>query len=885
MPGRFWGRVQTMRPYSGRFRVRAIVFDLSLIVVAIVLVWAGVATLLQQQHAAASRNALEDTGNMALAFEENVNRTLASVDQMLLFVRTAYASDPTHFELQRWAKASHLVTDLTFQISIIDRSGFLASTSLGPVNRPVDLSDREHFHAQMNSTTDGFFISKPLIGRESGKWSVQFSRKLLDADGSFAGVVVVSMDPYWLTQFYDSINIGQGVLVLVGTDQVVRAWAPTNRQAIGFKIADVSPFALAASSNQGSYESVSEIDGIRRIFSFRKLENYPLLVAVGQDRKQVFAAFWHYLPEYLLGGAVFTSLILVISFVLVRHKLQLVFSQQAFSDTLENISQGIIMVDAYRRVPVINRRVMELLGLPAELIARMRSFDDILKWQLDQGEFGPGGDAASGFRSFVEHGGLDAHPVYERARPDGTVLEVRTNLMPDGRAVRTYTDITERKRSEAQVTFLAHHDVLTGLANRAAFHARLAQALGLATQSAGQFAVLCLDLDRFKLVNDLHGHASGDALLQQVAERLRKVIRTEDLIARLGGDEFAILQSDVRQPEAAIQLASRVVRSLADPFDIDGRSMSIGTSIGVALCPVHGHSADVLMKNADAALYRAKEGGRSMFRLFDPAMNIRVHERRLLERDLRAALNEEQFILFYQPIWDVERDQLYGFEALLRWFHPERGIIPPAEFIALAEEIGIIREIGPWVLKTACNEAIGWPARLRLCVNLSPIQFLDNDLPEQINQIAQQTGLGPHRLELEITENVLIEDAKHVSEMTQRLRAYGARIALDDFGTGYSSLSYLRHFPFDTIKIDRSFVQEVTENPTTHAVIGSLLAFGHNLGIQVIAEGVETRAQLDVLQQLRCRHIQGFLLGPPVAATELPRLIAASSLDALRVAQ
>ena len=882
MPGGFWTRIRTMRPYAGRFRVRAIIFDLSLIAVAVALVWASVGVLLQQQYAAASRNALEDTANMALAFEENVNRTLASVDQMLLFVRTAYASDPAHFELQRWAKASHLVNDLTFQVSIIDRSGFLASSSLGPLQRLINLRDREHFQTQMNAATDALFISKPLIGRESGKWSVQFSRRLLDPDGSFAGVVVVSLDPYWLTQFYDSISIGQGVLILVGTDKVVRAWAPMNRQALGFKITEPALFSLSASSSQGTYESESEIDGIRRIFSFRRLENYPLLVAVGEDKKQVFTAFWHYLPEYLLGGAVFTILVLIISFVLIRQKLQLVFSQQAFTDTLDNISQGIIMVDAQRRVPVVNRRVMELLGLPAELFARLRSFDEILNWQLEQGEFGPGGDAASGFRTFVEQGGLDAHPLYERTRANGTVLEVRTNLMPDGRAVRTFTDITERKRSEAQITFLAHHDALTGLANRAAFHARLQQALGLASSSTGQFAVLCLDLDRFKLINDLHGHASGDILLQQVAERLRKTVRTEDLVARLGGDEFAILQSDVRQPEAAIQLATRMVHSLGQPFEIDGRPMSVGTSIGVALCPAHGQSADILMKNADAALYRAKESGRSIYRMFDPAMNIRVHERRLLEKDLRSAMNEGQFTLFYQPIWDVERDRLCGFEALLRWFHPERGIIPPSEFIALAEEIGIIRQIGPWVLKTACAEASGWPAGLRLCVNLSPIQFLDDDLPEQVNDIARQTGLGPDRLELEITESVLIEDAQHVLELTRRLREYGIRIALDDFGAGYSSLSYLRRFPFDTIKIDRSFVQEIVDNTTTHAIVGSLLTLGHSLGLQVIAEGVETRAQLEALQRLRCRYIQGFLLGPPVAAAELPRLIAANSLDALR---
>jgi diguanylate cyclase (GGDEF)-like protein len=673
-------------------------------------------------------------------------------------------------------------------------------------------------------------------------------------------------------------------MMLVGTDGIVRAWAPTRSHAIGFRLKEKALFDADAIADHGSYIAQSEVDGAQRISSYRRFEDYPLLVVVGEDSKQVFAAYQYSFSRYMAGGAVFTVLILTVGFVMTRDKLRLVSSQQALSDTLENINQGIIMVDAQRRVPVINRKVTELLGLPADLVARLRNFDDILKWQLDQGEFGAGGDATSGFRSFVERGGIDAHPMYERTRANGTVLEIRTNLLTDGRTVRTYTDITERKRSEAQITFLAHHDALTSLANRAAFHSGLEQSLGFAAPNAGKFAVLCLDLDRFKLVNDLHGHATGDILLQQVAERLRKTVRGEDLVARLGGDEFAILQSDVHQPEAAVRLANRMVHCLAEPFEIDGRLLSVGTSIGVALYPSHGLSANTLMKNADAALYRAKESGRSIFRVFDPAMNIRVHERRLLEKDLRAALSEGQFALFYQPIWDVERDRLLGFEALLRWLHPERGLIPPSEFIPLAEEIGLIRQIGIWVLKAACTAACRWPADIRLSVNLSPIQFIDDDLPEQVKDVVRQAGLAPNRLELEITESVLIEDGERVLDLIRRLRECGVSIALDDFGAGYSSLSYLRRFPFDTIKIDRSFVQAIVESKTTYAIVGSLITLGRNLGIQVVAEGVETKAQLDVLQRLHCRYIQGFLLGSPVAVIELPRLLAANTLDALRVA-
>jgi diguanylate cyclase (GGDEF)-like protein/PAS domain S-box-containing protein len=453
------------------------------------------------------------------------------------------------------------------------------------------------------------------------------------------------------------------------------------------------------------------------------------------------------------------------------------------------------------------------------------------------------------------------------------ILAQTMDISPGAARVVAVRDITERREAEARIRHMAHHDALTGLPNRVLFHDRLAQAVSLARRNGTTVAVHCLDLDRFKNVNDLMGHASGDDLLRQIAKVLTDSVRGHDTVARLSGDEFAIIQIGVAHPEGPAILADRLVKAIAHPFDLDSQFVSIGTSLGVSLFPGDADSGEDLVRAADTALYRAKAAGRGTFRFFEPDMDARLQERRLLERDLRQALAEEQLEVHYQPLLGCDTIEVMGFEALVRWRHPERGLVSPGEFIPLAEECGLIMQIGDWVLRTACQEAARWPGDQRIAINLSPIQFRHADLAKQILTILDEIGLSPDRLELEITEGVLIEDTERTLATLNVLKEAGIRVSLDDFGTGYSSLSYLQRFPFDKIKIDRSFVWEMSRNADSMAIVRSVIALGRSLRITVIAEGVETEEQLALLQSERCDQVQGFLLGRPVPAENLVDLL------------
>ena len=421
-----------------------------------------------------------------------------------------------------------------------------------------------------------------------------------------------------------------------------------------------------------------------------------------------------------------------------------------------------------------------------------------------------------------------------------------------------------RKVTEERIRFVAHHDDLTQLANRLLFQERLTGAVAAAAQGEHGLALLCLDLDGFKLVNDTHGHGAGDKLLAAVAARLRENCRECDTTARLGGDEFAIIQPLGSQPSAAKALAQRLLHAVQQPFVIDGQRLLVGVSIGIAVHPTGGETPDQLLRSADTALYRAKESGRNAFRLFEPAMEVRQLERALIERDLGDAVDGRHFTLAYQPICDAGSLQIRGFEALLRWNHPVRGQVMPGQFVSLAEANGLILPLGRWALEAACAEAAGWAAPVCLSVNFSPLQFRQPDLAQQVARVLEGAGLPGERLDIEVTEGLLLGNSGTVLRTMQALKEQGIRLTLDDFGTAYASLSTLRRFPFDRIKIDKSFVQEMGHDDSSLAIVEAVLLLGARLRLGVVAEGVETEAQLDTLRRLGCNLVQGYLTGRPM---------------------
>jgi diguanylate cyclase (GGDEF)-like protein len=537
---------------------------------------------------------------------------------------------------------------------------------------------------------------------------------------------------------------------------------------------------------------------------------------------------------------------------------------------INNMPQGLCMFDADQRLIICNHRYAEIYGLPPELTVPGTPLRAILERRI------AGGAAPVDEEDYIDNRVTAAaarKPLYiVNELRDGHVIAITHQPMRDGGSIATHEDITERRKAEAQIEFLAHHDALTRLPNRLRFREQIDTALSR-TDRGEMVAVLCLDLDYFKAVNDTLGHPVGDALLRAAAGRVLDCVRPIDTVARLGGDEFAIVQVSVGQPTGATALATRLIEEISRPFDVLGHQVVVGVSVGVAVAPHDGRDPDCLLKNADMALYRAKEDGRGTYRFFEPDMDAKMQIRRALELDLRKALVQGQFELFYQPLVRVDTGRVNGFEALLRWWHPQRGLVLPGDFIPLAEEIGLIGPIGAWVLQQATAEATGWPGELSVAVNLSPVQFKGGAVVADVTDALRASGIAPNRLELEITEAVLLQDTDATVATLNELRALGVRISMDDFGTGYSSLGYLQKFPFDKIKIDRSFIHNLSDRPDSIAIVRAVTGLGSSLGISTTAEGVETQAQLQQLKDEGCTEVQGFLFSEPKPADQVALML------------
>jgi diguanylate cyclase (GGDEF)-like protein/PAS domain S-box-containing protein len=543
-----------------------------------------------------------------------------------------------------------------------------------------------------------------------------------------------------------------------------------------------------------------------------------------------------------------------------------------FEAALNNMSQGLCMFDGDQRLIISNKRYAQMYGFTPEQVRPGTTFRQIIEYRVANGVHYPGGFSEDYLRERTAAAPTNSDKI--RQLSDGRIVSVSRRLMPNGGWVVTHEDITERRQIEERIAYMAHHDALTDLPNRTLLRERLEMALTGAGRSECRLAVLMLDLDRFKEINDTLGHPAGDALLKAIAQRLTGCVREGDTVARLGGDEFAVVETVTDPATEGAALAERIQEAMSAPFDVNGHQVVMGTSIGIAVFPGDGNDPDQLLKNADLALYRAKGEGRGIYRFFEPEMNERMQERRNLERDLRNALSNEEFELYYQPFVSAEREDVCGFEALLRWHHPERGLVSPAEFIPLAEETGLIVAIGDWVVRQACLQAQSWPEHIKVAVNLSAMQFRGRNLVRMVQDALANAGLLAQRLELEITESVLLQSSEATLDALHELRALGVRIAMDDFGTGYSSLSYLRRFPFDKIKIDQCFIADLSSDMADDAlsILRAITTLGACLGMTTTVEGVETKEQVEKLRGEGCTEMQGYYFGRPIPAAEVAML-------------
>lgn len=568
----------------------------------------------------------------------------------------------------------------------------------------------------------------------------------------------------------------------------------------------------------------------------------------------------------------------------------LALQQEYFSKVIEHMKLGMCLFDHGSRLAVTNQRLRTLLKLADDEVLPGLHMSEFHKRLLRN--LGPlvGGQTRVEALAALSKSAVPAtlNLVFE----SGQVLQVvhspiaRAAGQPDsfaadssaadqgsaGGFMQTMEDVTERRKAEARASHMASHDVLTDLPNRRLLKQHIDVSLN---DSQSDCAVLCVDLDRFKSVNDTLGHAGGDVLLVEVAKRLRQCVRSSDTVGRLGGDEFVVVNANAQSLEHVSQMAERIVNAIAKPFDIQGHSVIIGASVGIAIAPRDGDSPDRLIKRADMALFEAKRDGRSCFRFFDPSLEERARERQTLENDLRVAVSEGQFELHYQPYFAARQRKLIGFEALLRWNHPTRGRVSPLEFIPVAEELGLITRLGEWVLQEACRTAATWPADVMISVNVSARQFVNHDLYGSVGRALAQSGLAASRLEVEITESALMENIVEIESVLDSLRRKGVGLSMDDFGTGYSSLAYLRRFNFSKVKIDRSFISGLATESQAIAIVRAIIALCRNLNIVVTAEGVETELQADILRLENCDYLQGYLLGRPTPQAELTALFMA----------
>ena len=853
-------------------------------VVLLAAIWLLTFRMIAADGAAANHAALESVHEMADTYEAQLGRNLNGIDQTLKILKFAVEINGASGALRMLSANGLLPSGMVFIVSIADSGGRIVAGSPGAPHSNV--AGQAYFDYHRQKSGDRPFVSRTAGDADKPQAHLHFTRRIDDADGQFAGVAIIEADPAYFTSGYERSRQGaRGVLGVFGDDGVFRALR------VGDKISWGQQAGLpAGASAHATGASASAWDGRQRYSEVRPMRGFPLSAVIALDRDEQFIAVERQRRNWLwaAGGAsvllvLIVALVCVVSWQLTRTERRIRRAQETFAAAAEAsldaffVMRSVLDADGAISdflIEATNDRAEHLTGLPRRtleggyLLRLMPSyrdngiFDDMVKAAL-----------LGGMREAEWRGGTSL------------TLDTwmhRQVVAVEGGVVAIVRDITERKRAEERIAHMAHHDALTGLPNRSLIGDRLDQAILHAQRKRRCVAVAFIDLDGFKLVNDGLGHNAGDELLKIVGARMQECLRADDTLGRFGGDEFVVILSDLADDALAVTPVLEKIRlAVRQPVQVEGQQVQVSCSMGVVMYPRDGADPATLMMNADAAMYRAKELGNNNFQFYTSAMNASVEHKLVLLEGLRGALELNQFSLLYQPKVDLRSGLIFGVEALIRWRHPEHGMVSPLRFIGLAEESGLIVAIGDWVMRTACRQNMAWRAAgltpLSVSVNVSPRQFEEHQMVERVALALADSGLDPASLELEVTESLIMRDlAQSVGKMRE-LKAMGVALSIDDFGTGYSSLSALKSFPISSLKIDKSFVSELADNQDDQAIAMAVISLGHKLNLRVIAEGVETEQQVRFLRENDCDEMQGYLFSPPVAPDKIVELLRAQA--------
>jgi diguanylate cyclase (GGDEF)-like protein/PAS domain S-box-containing protein len=861
------GKIMTLLQRQLRRLAEPYVFFPLIAIILLAVIWGTTIDVIRVERKVAERAALSSTQELADTYEAQVVRAMREIDQTLRLVKFTWERGQGHVDIAELRDKGLLLPEILFSMRIADAAGnVVASTHAGGAR---NVADEGWFRRA--AELDSIVVGVPRMDPAEHEWKIDFSRRLQWPDGSFGGVVAISVEAPYFVSGYEAARLGNhGVLAILGADGVFRARRTGDQVSIG-DLADYNDVVRNAAADAPPELSWNPWDNRERYSAARPLYEFPVAVIVGLDRAEQLAPAAQRAHEYVWRAAG----------VRVRRVAERALNLR--NRAIESSVNAIVIADCAQAgypIEYVNPAFERITGYSAAQ-AIGRNMDFLLGADVEQ----PGmGEIRVALKERRE-----GQAVLRNYRRDGTPFWNDYTLAPvrdeEGRVthyVGVLNDVTESKNYEEQLARQANFDTLTGLANRNLLRDRLQQAIARARREGHNLAVIFLDVDHFKMVNDTLGHTVGDELLRAVAGRLASSVRESDTVARLGGDEFVVLlvtRAGDGSPEADVTaLVEKLLGRLSEPVALADREVRPTASIGVSVYPQDGVDADTLLRNADAAMYRAKELGRDRFQFFTADMHERIRRRVELESSLRRALERGEFELHYQPQVGLSDGSIVGVEALLRWRHPERGLIGPAQFIGFAEESGLIVPIGAWVLREACAQNKRWQEMglrpVPVAVNVSARQCEQEDLDQSVRAALELSGLAPEYLELEITESISMANPEQSVPLMQRLKRTGVALSIDDFGTGFSNLGYLKRFPIDRLKIDLSFVREITTDPGSLAISEAIITLSHSLNLKVLAEGVETDAQLALLAERRCDQVQGFFFSPPVPAREIEALLA-----------